>query len=186
MGDLDLHEESSDKMFKVEQSELLNRFFEFKPIQSKRKFAVITQGHRVSQVVANKWLKILEEPLGHSTIFLLNPKRQKLLSTLNSRAIQLRIRSDSHQVSEIDQAFFTKSLETGFAEFLENQSSPQEHFSQRLIQLIEKESLSHAGRSKFELIEWLKKFQEMENFNQPSATKWYFFKKFLDDSYPKK
>lgn len=91
LGNVIDDEEKETANFTVEESEKFARFFEFKPVQGKRKFAVITEAHRINPTIANKWLKLLEEPQGLTTVFLLNPRRMKLLDTINSRALHLRL-----------------------------------------------------------------------------------------------
>lgn len=181
LGNLPDTEDPEDKFFSVEESEAFTRFFEFKPVQGKRKFAVITEGHRINNIVANKWLKLLEEPTGNSTIFLLNPRRQKLLDTIHSRAQHLRLPVSIQQATfEEWKDFLTKSKTLGLAQFIEqNNKSDRDVFfwSGELIRW-EAEQLEQA-ESKMALNEWLKKLQEMETFHQPSATKWTLFHSFL-------
>lgn len=173
-------DDKNEKSFKVEEAETLSRFFEFKPVQGKRKFAVITEAHRINTIVANKWLKLLEEPQGNSTIFLLNPRRGQLLPTIHSRAIHLRIAAP-HREEEFSEwnEFLKETKELTLSQFLEKFSRSQS-ISYWVSALIRWEADQLAGpETKQALENYLKNFQEMETFNQPSATKWTLFYSYL-------
>lgn len=181
LGNLPEAEEKEDSFFTVEESEHLARFFEFKPVQGKRKFAVITEGHRINNLVANKWLKLFEEPQGNSTIFLLNPRRQKLLDTVHSRAQHLRLPSAraSSGLEEWD-TFLTETKSLSLCQFLDKNAKQDKdvfYWSNQLIRW-EAGEFDHP-ESKIALTEWIKKLQEMETFHQPSATKWTLFYSYL-------
>ncbi len=169
--------ENSEKAFKVEETYALSRFFEFKAVQGKRKFAVITQGHRINALTANKWLKLFEEPQGVSTIFLLNPRKIQLLPTIHSRAIHLRLAAESspREVSTWN-AFLKDLKEMTLSKFLDHYSRGELDISFWVNELIQWESeQTDQIASKSELQKWLKTFQEMEIFHQPTATKWSLF-----------
>jgi hypothetical protein len=175
-------DDKNEKFFKVEEAEAFNRFFEFKPVQGKRKFAVITEGHRVNTTVANKWLKLLEEPQGSSTIFLLNPRGGQLLPTIHSRAIHLRLPVAKTEANFSEWNEFVSDLKKmTLSQFLENYRG--ENLSYWVNELIRWESEQQEGiTSKDKLSIWLKTFQEMEVFHQPSATKWTLFHSFLTEN----
>ncbi|WPU63654.1 hypothetical protein [Peredibacter starrii] len=166
-----------DKPFKVEEAEAFARFFEFKPVQGKRKFAVITEAHRVNTIVSNKWLKLLEEPHGTSTIFLLNPRRGQLLPTIHSRAIHIRlpVKLPASDFSEWNNLLADLKKMT-LSEFLENYSRSEPELGFWVNELIrwESEQLDRP-EAKTALNKWLKELQEMETFHQPTATKWALF-----------
>ncbi len=176
-------EERSEKAFKVDDAEAMSRFFEFKALQSKRKFAVITEGHRINVLIANKWLKLLEEPYGDSTIFLLNPRRVQLLPTIHSRAIHLRLPSAQRAVDPSDwRAFLEDVRKMTLSQFLEAHSRGDETLGHRLNELIVWESdQSDRFAPKEALSSWLKKFDEMETFHQPTATKWSLFYAYIKE-----
>lgn len=181
LGNLPETEEKADASFTVEESEQFARFFEFKPVQGKRKFAVITEGHRITNTVANKWLKLLEEPQGNSTIFLLNPRRQKLLDTIHSRAQHLRLPAASESGNLEDWENFLKETKSlNLSQFLEKNTKRDKDVFYWSNELIRWESLElDHPESKIALTEWIKKLQEMETFHQPSATKWTLFYSYL-------
>lgn len=170
-------ESEDDKPFKVEEAEAFARFFEFKPVQSKRKFAVITEGHRINTIVSNKWLKLLEEPQGTSTIFLLNPRRGQLLPTIHSRAIHLRLPVKLQASDFSDWNNLLEDLKKmTLSEFLENYSRSGADLGFWVNELIRWESeQTDRPDTKGALGSWLKEYQEMETFHQPAATKWALF-----------
>lgn len=177
LGNLPQTEKKETTSFKVEEAEAFSRFFEFRAVQSKRKFAVITEAHRVTNIVANKWLKLFEEPQGESTIFLLNPTRQKLLDTIHSRAIHLRLPKKERLADTREWDEFLSSAKTfGLSEFLETFSRDERDLRFWMDELIRWESEQHAqAASKIALESWIKTYQEMEIFHQPTATKWTLF-----------
>ena len=177
LGNLPESEEKEDKSYTVEDSEAFARFFEFKQVQGKRKFAVITEAHRMTVAVANKWLKLFEEPTGNSTIFLLNPRRQKLLDTIHSRAQHLRLPVSSTPTDLKDwQTFLTDTLNQSLSQFIDKNSRKERDVSFWTNELVrwEAEQLE-AIESKMALTEWLTNLQKMEIFHQPHATKWTLF-----------
>lgn len=181
MGNLPETEEAITANFTVEESEKLSRFLEFRSVQAKRKFVIITEGHRINPTVANKWLKILEEPHGHVTIFLLNPRRQKLLDTIHSRALHLRI---PFPQKPLEQSEWNEFMETvkgmGLAQFLEKYSKAERDLGYWTNLLVQWEAELYEGPlKKTALAQWLKKLQEMELFHQPTATKWTLFYSYL-------
>lgn len=183
LGNLVQSEDQNEKFFTVEESQALGRFFEFKPVQSSRKFAVITEAHRINPTVANKWLKILEEPQGSSTIFLLNPRRQKLLETIQSRALHLRLPIKVPEENHEDWDDFLSSLsQTGLAQFLDDHVKGDFSLDHWVRELIRWESLQEGHpEAKDSLQKWLREFQEMEVFHQPGATKWTLFYSYLHE-----
>ncbi len=183
LGQSQLEEENSEKFFKVEEAESLSRFFEFKPVQGERKFAVVTEAHRINTTVANKWLKLLEEPQGNSTIFFLNPRKSQLLPTIHSRAIHLRLGATPIKIDHTLWNEFivdvSKLSLSGFLDKYQKNEYPIHYWINELI-CWEAEQFGHA-MPKQELSKWLKSFQEMEVFNQPTATKWTLYFQYLKE-----
>ena len=177
LGNVVDDEEKETANFTVEESAKFARFFEFKPVQAKRKFAVITEAHRVSPTVANKWLKLLEEPQGLTTIFLLNPRRMKLLDTINSRALHLRLTAKKQEWNPQDwQDFLADTKDMHLAKFLEKYSKGDAPLSYWMGELVQWEAEQNSRpQSKVALETWLRSYQEMEVFHQPTATKWTLF-----------
>lgn len=183
LGNLMETESPIDSNFTVLESEGLARFFEFKAVQSRRKFAVITEAHRINTIVANKWLKLLEEPYGESTLFLINSRRQKLMDTIHSRALHLRVPIPQKEASQAEWNEFlaaTKSL--SLSQFLEKFQKGERDLSFWMNELIRWESLQIEGPDdKSALKDWLTDYREMDIFHQPSATKWSLFYSYLHE-----
>lgn len=181
MGNHPEYENKKDPNYIVDEAEQLIRFFEMKPIQGKRKFAVIPQGHKITSTVANKWLKLLEEPNGVATIFLLNPRRQKLLDTIHSRAQHLRLPVIISQGGlEEWQNFVRETKGHGLASFIEKNIRQERDVFFWTQELINWEATQgDQVEAKLALAEWIKKLQEMETFHQPAATKWSLFYSYL-------
>jgi hypothetical protein len=183
LGNLAESDDKEGKFFSVLESEEFARFFEFKSVQGGRKFAVITEAHRINPIVANKWLKLLEEPQGQSTIILLNPRRQKLLDTIHSRAQHLRLPFKAAEADASEwQTFLLDIKKLGLAAFLEKYLKGERDLIFWNQQLIKWESeQTDQSQSKAALQNWLKKVHEMEVFHQPHATKWTLFYSYLHE-----
>jgi DNA polymerase III delta prime subunit len=171
------------KDYTVLDATQMEKFFSWKAVQSQRKFVVIPEAHRITQILANKWLKVLEEPPVTATIFLLNPRRIKLLPTIQSRALPLRLprKREKHDATEWME-FLTSIKDMGLSQFLENYSKGDRSLSFWLEELLywETEQLAQLG-NKDSLQITLKRLEEMEIFNQPGATKWTFLYHHLKD-----
>ncbi len=169
------------KDYTVEDAIVMEKFFSWNAVQSQRKFVVIPEAHRITQTLANKWLKLLEEPIGNSTIFLLNPRRQKLIETIHSRAQHLRLPfKANHQGLDDLKSFLTTSAGQGLAQFIDSNSKEARDvffWSNELIYWEAEQSSS--PESKMALVNWLKTLKEMETFHQPAATKWTLFYSYL-------
>jgi hypothetical protein len=171
------------KDYTVEDAALMEKFFSWKPVQGKRKFVVIPEAHRITNVLANKWLKVLEEPPVPATIFLLNPRRIKLLPTIQSRALALRLPRErsGHDSTEWNE-FLAEVKNLGLADFLETFSRGERPLSFWLEELLYWETERTAQlEGKTSLEKTLKTLKEMDIFNQPAATKWTFLYYHLKD-----
>lgn len=84
-------------------------FLNYKATRADRKLIIIESANKLSQSVANKLLKTLEEPPVKCTIFLLNATNASLLNTITSRGIQIRIPSQNQITHE--QNLFTSLID---------------------------------------------------------------------------
>lgn len=167
--------------FSVEEALNFMRYFEFAPINAPHKFAIITQANRISTIVANKWLKLLEEPNKDTTIILINAQRVKLLETIQSRGILLRL-NNSSPVTELSEFldFLNESKNLSLGQFIEKNQKGQKDLNYWTDQLILWEGqMPDGARQKQELGQWLIHLKEMDTFHQPSATKWALFYQYL-------
>jgi DNA polymerase-3 subunit delta' len=99
-GHPDLHTiqpESKSRRLTVEQIRNLEQQLQLKARQAKIKIAGIIAADRMcigSAEAANAFLKTLEEPPGHTVIFLLTDRLEQLLPTIRSRCLTLQIETD--------------------------------------------------------------------------------------------
>lgn len=171
------------KDYTIEDAAVLEKFFSWNAVQSKRKFVVIPEAHRITQTLANKWLKVLEEPPVPATIFLLNPRRIKLLPTIQSRSLTLRLprkRADHDSSEWMEFLGAVKGL--GLAEFLDQFVKGDRPLSFWVEELLHWEADQvNQPESKISLEKTLRQLEEMDIFNQPAATKWTFLFYHLKD-----
>ncbi len=93
--------ETEEKKYTLKNNEFRD-FFSFlgtRPIELTRKFIIIKDAHKISDTIANKLLKTLEEPEVEASIFLINSAKQEIMPTISSRAINLNINDDSSKDS---------------------------------------------------------------------------------------
>jgi hypothetical protein len=175
--------ENNNTDYTVEEYEDFVRFFDYTAIQSKRKFAIISEAKKINTHVANRLLKLLEEPYSKVTIFLLNPHKQKLLDTIHSRAIHLRIPNTEKQKQTEEWSTFINQVKTlSLHQFLEEFSKAEKTLDFWTQKVTEWESEQfHDPLAKEALEKWIKLLTEMNAFNQPTATKWTLFYSYLRD-----
>ena len=92
---------ATENDYKVDSASLkgMLKFINFKAIELKKRLIFFTDAHKMSDIVANKLLKVLEEMPESIALFLLVPDGENLLATVESRAIKLRLpknQSDAH------------------------------------------------------------------------------------------
>jgi hypothetical protein len=166
--------EDTRQSYQVDEAADLARFLEFKPIQAKRKFVVITEADKVGTTVANKWLKILEEPSQPVTIFMLNPKRIKLLPTLLSRAQSLILPGEwSVVMTKLDELMsLWKTSEISLSQFIEKFKDSPKDIGDLIQAIIDWETTQYDEFSdKKALAEFLIVWRESEVFRQSAATR---------------
>lgn len=160
--------------YQVDEAADLARFLEFRAINAKRKFVVITEADKVGTAIANKWLKILEEPSQTVTIFMLNSKKIKLLSTLNSRAQTLILPGDwSLQMTRLTELMTQwKSENITLAKFIDQYKDDSKLMNDLIQAVIDWETTQYDEFSdKKALAEFLIVWRESEVFRQSAATR---------------
>lgn len=170
--------------YTVDEALAFIRYFEFAPVNAPHKFAIITQANRINTIVANKWLKLFEEPNKDCTIILINSQRIKLLETIESRGILLRLHNDS-PISDLEefQEFVREAKGMKLSEFIEKNQKNGKDISYWTDKLILWEAQRDEGiTEKEQLGHWLLKLKEMDTFHQPSATKWALFYQYLQSN----
>lgn len=83
----DEEEQEMRDEYVVADLKALTTFLGYRSLGGQRRFVVLEEMHRLSATVANRMLKILEEPHGDVTYLALNPMGVKLLPTIESRAL---------------------------------------------------------------------------------------------------
>ena len=84
-------EPTEKKHFVKDEMEPLYLFFKHPAHTLNRKFLIIENVLKISEVWINKLLKEFEEPAIDLTIFVTNPEKAEVLPTLRSRSILLRL-----------------------------------------------------------------------------------------------
>jgi len=84
---------------KKEIGKILN-FSRLKPIFGTKRLVFIESAHLLTLPAANNLLKIIEEPPSYLTFFLLTPKSEKIITTILSRCIRLRMEKSTLSLSE--------------------------------------------------------------------------------------
>lgn len=90
--------ETEEKSYKVSDKKIEEffNFIRFKPSKLKYCITIFRESQKVSQILANKLLKTLEEPPeGHLFIFL-KSSSEKSLATIDSRTINISIQNSSN------------------------------------------------------------------------------------------
>jgi DNA polymerase III delta prime subunit len=136
-------------------------------------FFILYDADKLTDLISNKLLKVLEEPHSNHTLILLNPKNTKLLPTIASRTINLRLPIPS-EVTPIEiNEIYTKGM--SFHEF-QNKNRAQE-----------KQLLSILLNAQFEdfkaldaLTNLMKTHQESLTYHHSAQTRMYLIYQFLE------
>ena len=102
---------TTENDYKVDSTSIkgMLKFINFKAIELKKRLIFFTDAHLMSDIVANKLLKVLEEMPESIALFLLVPDGESLLATVESRSIKLRLpkkHSDSpHELVDYSSVF---------------------------------------------------------------------------------
>ena len=94
-----LEREEKENQYKVNSSATLklNQELLTNPIQLTKKLIFITSAHDLSDIVANKLLKVFEELSHKFCIFLVCPENAAILPTVLSRSVKLNLESPNSQ-----------------------------------------------------------------------------------------
>lgn len=166
--------EEQEANYKVEDLEEFFSFNELAPLELKHKFIIIHQAHLLPLLMANKLLKILEEPNKNTTIFLLNPRGGELLSTIRSRAIKLKLplTEQAPQYSK-DEVLVRKMMaelkqqKIGIADVMEGLKNLELNTDEEILRVILEEKTQNLDFSHQEKllnqIKWMKKSEAYRN-----------------------
>ena len=96
---------NTENDYKVDSASIkgMLKFINFKAIELKKRLIFFTDAHLMSDIVANKLLKVLEEMPESIALFLLVPEGESLLATVESRSIKLRLpkKAESSSIEDI-------------------------------------------------------------------------------------
>ena len=162
--------------YKVEDLDPLWKFLPYRGLQAERRFVVIEDTHRIGTTLANKLLKTLEEPIGHITFLWANPMGKKLLPTIESRALSLKLTwpkqngATSEQWPEVRERFEQGNYP--LAEFLEEGKKGGFDPLELCLDMLGHEQLEgRDGLYQQELLIMMEEWQKAQVFNQPMGTR---------------
>lgn len=165
--------EQSSSNYNVDDLVEINRFISHKPLELPRKVIVIYHTHLLSEVVQNKLLKVLEEPDNSTIFFLLNPTGVSLLPTVESRAIQLRVKP-SQDLTKSDIVINEQQKKLNLTEivqqtplhvFLEKFKNKEHEVTQSIIHSLNELPLDKAKKG-LEMLKWFEKSKAHYNSSQ--------------------
>jgi hypothetical protein len=163
-------EKEDHRDYQVDDLAPLMKFMGFRGLQSKRRFVIMEDAHRIGTTVANRLLKTLEEPDNEVTFFWTNPQGTKLLPTIASRAQELNLSFGGEQQPTVLIEEYRQKMLAGdypLAQFLDE---AKKEASQLLDELISYET-RHDGPAqlKQELLTMTREWKKAQTFNQPTA-----------------
>lgn len=158
------------KSYKWEDLSGVYKFLNHAPLEWPQKIIYIADAHKITEVVANKLLKVLEEPPIACTFLITNPLKKSLLHTIESRAIHLHLPlSKAHSKNDIDSTFLEDTCSLSlhlFIEKLKSDNTDPSLESQVIEHIIAKNTLTLSQVKK--LIHHAKIFKEDQTFyNSP-------------------
>lgn len=177
---------TEDKSYSTnsDQIEQMNKFFKFRPEVLKYKFLIIHDAQKLTTIISNKLLKVLEEPPEGVVIFLLNPLNTSILNTIRSRAINLSIEDHTNKdqgqrsIKNSGESFFNwlnKNYEMQIsAPFSLMESIKKGEINeQTLYQRVNEYILCHDIELKKinHVIEALKAYEQRKEFNQGQVSR---------------
>lgn len=150
----------------------LLKFINFRPYKLRVKFIFLQDAHLLSDIVANKLLKVFEELPKDFCLFLLTPQDETLLPTVESRAIKINL--DSPINSAIDQVDNDTNLSFNLNEITSQlKNSEDSHLLEKQF-LISKLSQGLAEADFFkcnDVLEKLKHYDASEKFNNQKQSR---------------
>lgn len=163
-----------DTAYKVDDLEGFFSFNEMAPLELKHKFIIIHQAHFLNTNLANKLLKVLEEPNKNTTIFLLNPRGSELLSTIRSRAIKLKLPwTKQERKFSKDEMTLRKMMgdlkdqKLGIAEAMEGLKNVDLNTDEEILRVILEEKTQNLDfihqQKLLQQIQWMKKSEAYRN-----------------------
>jgi DNA polymerase-3 subunit delta' len=94
-------------MLRVDEVRALQEALALKPLQGRRKVALLKEAHTMNPQAANAFLKTLEEPPGESTLILCTPRAAELPATIRSRCTPVPFRPlrEQHTMALLEERY---------------------------------------------------------------------------------
>lgn len=159
--------------YKVDSASIKDmlKFISYRPIELKTRFIFFTDAHLMSDIVANKLLKVLEELPPLYCLFLLAPEGQHLLPTVESRAIKVRLpKSTNSKLTESETPVFESVHE--LVQYLKTSEDPffdEKKFIEQALSLMLSKSSSFEQYN--EMLANLKHYLESDLYNNSKASR---------------
>jgi DNA polymerase III delta prime subunit len=159
--------------YKVDSSSIKDmlKFISYRPIEFKTRFIFFTDAHKMSDIVANKLLKVLEELPPLYCLFLLAPEGQHLLPTVESRAIKVRLPKSKETFAEVKDTPNFESVNE-LVQYLKVSEDPffdEKKFIEQAISLMLSKSSSFEQYN--EMLANLKHYLDSELYNNSKASR---------------
>lgn len=147
------------------------KFVSFRPIELKTRFIFFTDAHLMSDIVANKLLKVLEELPPLYCLILLAPEGQHLLPTVESRAIKVRIpKSEDSPTKETTLPQFESVHElVQYLKTCDDQFFTEKKFIEQALSLMLSKPSSYAQYN--DMLANLKHYLESDLYNNSKASR---------------
>lgn len=124
---------TENKTYKVEDLEPAFKFSYNSPWEWHKKFIYISEGEKLSEIVVNKLLKILEEPPKYLTIFISRRRHFEFIPTLESRGLKIQLPIENSVDSTKPEVTFDLDSLSSFLSQTKGQKEVSE-FLQSLLQ----------------------------------------------------
>jgi DNA polymerase III delta prime subunit len=141
------------------------------PIKLSKKLIFITSAQDLSDIVANKLLKIFEELDSKFCIFLICPENASMLATVLSRAVKLTIKSNDEKENTNNDKFEGINSPFDLAKLLKQSSGNSKNIEKIFMEIKLNEILAAATNNEesFEVLnstlKHLKQLDKHSNFN---------------------
>ena len=152
----------------VTESDEIQRKLSFKPVESAYKVMIIWLPERMMEECANKLLKLLEEPPGHTLFILVSEEPDALLSTLVSRTQRIFLRPiDEKVLSDWLQEKY--GLESAVATDVAHRSGGSLVAALEIIRLNEEHKFCFANFTSLMRLAWQRDTRGMKEWSEQVA-----------------
>ncbi|MAX67832.1 MAG: hypothetical protein QF441_05295 [Bacteriovoracaceae bacterium] len=156
------------KNYQQEHIQQIYQFLSFQALELGQKFLIIPECEKISTNHYNKLLKTFEEPPVALTAFLINDHKVKILPTIESRAIQLKIPTQKAQLDPQWKEFLIKSHSLiEFLDFVEKNDLTPHKLCTLTLDIIQQHSSHYQHYA--QTIKAIKSIQEDIKFNNSAS-----------------